>query len=311
MPIIIPGWKATVKAWINGGFVAGDKASVPLLSHSFSRGTALFEVMDIVATIDGPAYFGLNEHINRLFHSAKLMRMELPYGPAEIMDACVLTARENGIREGGAKLFAYYPSEEYTILPRNNKIDIAVFTIDFADLGFNKEDLSSPAKVGISSYRKMDPDIVPVHAKVTGNYVNAYLAMMEAREKELDEVLLIDTRGYVAEGVTSSAFFVKEGVLRVPPLEKVLSGITRMAVIELARDLNIPVDISDILPTELLTLDEGFFASSFEHVRPMLSIEGKALGGKCPGPVTGKIIESMNDLLSGRNKKYRRWLRLI
>ena len=300
-----------MKAWINGKFTDSDKATVPLLSHSFSRGTALFEVMDIVANVKGPAYFGLTEHINRLFHSAKLMRMDLPFGPEEIMEACVLTARENGIREGGAKLYAYYPSVEYTVLPKNPRIDVAVFTFDFGELGVSREELRSPAKVGISSYRKMDPDIVPIHAKVTGNYVNAYLAMMEARDKNLDEVLLVDTRGCVAEGVTSSAFFVKEGVLRVPPLDKVLSGITRMAVIELARDLGIPMEVAEILPGDLLTIDEGFFASTFEHVRPMRSIEGKALGSECPGPVTRKIFEAISELLSGRNEKYLRWLRFV
>lgn len=300
-----------MKAWINGEFVGLDKANVSLLSHSFSRGSAIFEVFDIVLTENGPAFFGINEHIDRLFRSAELMYMELPFTKDEIIDACIKTAKKNNVKSGGTKLFAYYPSIGFTALPDNRQVDIAIFCVDFDALNMKQEELSAPVTAGISTFRKMHPEILPVHAKITGSYVNAYLALTEIKKKGYDDVITMDMSGHVAEGATSSIFFVKDKKIKTPKPYNVLLGITRMAVIELVNDSKIQFEETDVSQAELNDIDEAFYSVSIQHIQPIISIDGKKIGDSCPGPVTKKIIALMNELLSGTNKKYEKWLTYI
>ena len=300
-----------MKAWINGEFVGWDEANVSLLSHSFGRGSAIFEVFDIVSAKNGPAFFGINEHIDRLIKSAELIYMNLPLSKEEIIEACKNTARENDIRNGATKMFAYYPGLEFYAYPKNTEVNIAIFCADFAVLDINPEKLSTPVDVGITSYRKYHPDTVPIHAKVTGNYVNPYLSLMEMKEKGYEDIINIDVFGHVAEGATSSVFTVKDGKIRTAKLENVLNGITRMAVIETAKDIAIPIEETDIKQKELFDIDEAFYAVSLLRVQPIKSIDGQLLGSACPGPVTEKIIEAMNELYSGKSKRSEKWVTYI
>ncbi len=300
-----------MKAWINGELVGWDKANVSLLSHSFGRGSAIFEVFDIVAAEKGSAFFCIEQHIDRLFRSAELVYMDLPLTREEFIDACIKTARENDIKRGGTKLFCYYPGLEFTAYPQNPQVDVAIFCVDFGALGIRQEALSAPANVGISSYRKYHPETVPIHAKICGNYVNPYLALMEMKKKGYDDILTVDVNGYVAEGATSSAFFVKDGKLKTAKLDNVLFGITRMALIEVAKDMGIPVEETDIRPDELQDMDEAFYSVSLIHIQPMKSIDGNPIGDSCPGPLTEKLISAMEEVYTGRNRKFEKWLTYI
>ena len=297
-----------MKVWMNGEFVDLDKANVSIFSHSFGRGSAIFEVFDIVPTENGPAFFGLNQHIDRLFKSADLVYMDLPLNRDEIIKACIRTATENNVSMGAAKLFAYYSGIEFTAVPQNPQVDIAIFCVDYNVFGIKQEDLSASVDVGISSYKKYHPDTVPIHAKVTGNYVNPYLAMMEMKKKGYEDVIIIDVFGNVAEGATSSLFIVKNEIIRTATLGNVLNGITRMAVIEVVKELGMQIEETDIKSEELNDLDEAFYSVSLEHIKPIKSIEGKKIGSVCPGPTTQKVIDAMNDLYSGNNKKSKDWL---
>jgi branched-chain amino acid aminotransferase len=297
-----------MKAWINGEFVDLDKANVNIFSHSFGRGSAVFEVFDIVSAEKGPAFFGLHQHIDRLFRSAELVYMDLPLSRDEIINACIHTAKENNVSLGAAKLFAYYSGIEFTVIPQNPQVDIAIFCVDYTTFGIEQEDLSAPVDVGISSYKKYHPDTVPVHAKVTGNYVNPYLAMMEVKKKGYEDVIIIDVFGNVSEGATASLFTVKEGKIKTAKLNNVLNGITRLAVIDVVKDTDMQVEETDIKSEELNDLDEAFYSVSLEHIKPIKSIEGKKLGSVCPGPYTQKVINAMNDLYSGNSEKSKDWL---
>jgi len=297
-----------MKVWFNGGFIDLGSATVNIFSHSFSRGSAIFEVFDIVPTQKGPAFFGLSQHIDRLFTSAELMVMDLPMSRDEIIAACIETAKENNVSHGAAKLFAYYSGIEFTALPQNPQVDIAIFCVDYQTFGIAQEDLSAPVDVGISSYKKYHPDTLPIHAKVTGGYANAYLAMMEMKKKGYGDVILVDVFGNVAEGATASLFFVKEGHIKTAPLANVLKGITRMAVMDVAKDLGITIEETDIKTEELYAMEEAFYSVSLEHIKPIQSIEGKRLGAACPGPMTRKITEAMNRLYSGETNRSREWL---
>jgi branched-chain amino acid aminotransferase len=301
-----------MKVWINGEFKRLEDANVSLLSHSFGRGSAIFEFMDIVPAKGGPAYFGLKEHIDRLFRSADLVYMDIPMTKDEILDAFIETAKVNNITEGASKIFCYLPEIELTIIPSDPKVNVAIITIDYTFFDEKKiKDISRPMAAGISTFRKLHPDTVPVHAKVVANYVNGYLAKMEVKKRGYDDVIMLDTNGYVAEGATSNTFFVKDGRILTPKLDNTLSGITRMCVLELAKDLGIAAEETDIGPDELPGMDEAFYTGSFVKILPMKSIEGKKIGDACPGPVTSRLISAIKDIYTGKNEKFTKWLTYI
>jgi branched-chain amino acid aminotransferase len=300
-----------MKAWLNGEMVDWDKATVPLLSHSFSRGSAIFEVVDIVNTTKGPALFGLSEHIERFFNSAALTFMELPLSRQELSDAVIATAAGNGVKSGAAKFFAYYPLIEFSVTPSNPKVDVAVFCLDYDLFGVKQEVLSAPVRAGISSFRKIHGGTVPVHAKVVGNYVNAFLAKMEVKKKGYEDVIMLDTAGFVAEGATSNVFFVTGETVKTPTLTSALPGITRRAIMELVRDMGYTMSETDIKPEELLGFDEAFYSGSIVKVQPIASVDGKELKKPCPGPVTCAVKEQMNQAMRGEIEKYTKWLTMI
>ncbi len=297
-----------MKAWLNGEMVGWDKTTVPILSHSFSRGSAIFEVVDIVSTVKGPALFGLDEHIDRFFNSAALTFMEVPLAREDLRKAVIATAAENGVKNGAAKFFAHYPLIEFAATPSNPQVDVAIFCVDYDLFGVKQEVLSAPARAGISSFRKIHGGTVPVHAKVVGNYVNAFLAKMEVKKKGYDDVIMLDTAGFVAEGATSNVFFVADKTVRTPTLTSALPGITRRALIELIRDMGHPLVEADIKPDELFGFDEGFYSGSIVKVQPISSVDGKDFRKKCPGPVTCAVKEEMARAMRGEIEKYTKWL---
>ena len=297
-----------MKAWLNGEFIDWDKANVSLLSHSFGRGSGIFEVTDIVPAEDGPAYFGLPQHIDRLFNTAEFSYMELPRDRDALIQAHIETARQNQVQEGAAKFFAYYPMIEFSVLPTNPQVDLALFCLDYQLFGVKQEMLSAPVSAGISSFRKIHPETVPVHAKVAGSYVNAFLAKKEVALKGYGDVIMLDTMGLVAEGATSNVFVVKDGRVLTPGLRSALPGITRTAVIEGLRDLGIPVQEADLKPQDLFDADEAFYSGSIVKIQPISSIEGRDLKNPCPGPVTESTAKKFNAILSGKDRLSAKWL---
>lgn len=300
-----------MKAWLNGQLIGWDKTNVSPLSHSFSRGSAIFEVVDITKTDRGPALFGLREHIDRFYNSADFTFMDVPIDKDELFKAVVETAKENKVSTGAAKFFAYYSQIEFSILPSNPKVDIAIFTVDYDLFNVKQEELSAPVAVGISSFVKIHPSVVPVHAKATGNYLNPFLSKMEMKRKGYDDVIMLDTNGFVAEGATSNIFFVKGEDIFTPTTANVLPGITRSSVLEIISDLGYKVEERNIKPKEFPGVDEAFYTGSVVRVQPISAIDGAEIGNACPGPVTTAIADKLKDVYVGRVEKYNKWLTLI
>ena len=300
-----------MKAWVNGEFVNWEDAKVSILSHGFSRGAAIFEVVDIVNAEKGPAFFGLEAHMNRFFNSADYMYMDLPLNVEEMIQACVDTAKENHVAYGAAKFFAYYSAIEFDVIPHDKKMDVAIFCVDFGQPQSKKLQLPEAVKVCVSSYRKSHPESVPIHAKATGNYVGGYLAKMEAREQGFDDVIFLDTMGFVAEAATANIFFVKDNRIQTPTLRSVLPGVNRMALLDILSDLPYDVKEMDVKPNDLFECDEAFFTSSVVKVMPIKSIDGVSIGNICPGPVTRAIAEKVSDVFGGRLKQFEHWLTYI
>jgi branched-chain amino acid aminotransferase len=295
-------------AWIDGKLIDWKDAQVSLLSHSFGRASAIFEVMAIVPSRKGPALFCLDEHMDRFFSSAERTYMTLPLEKNVLKEAIISTARANEVQSGVAKFFAYYPGIELgTGAPE--EVSVAVFCLDYRTLGVSEDIFSNPVTVGISQFRKLHPQTAAVHAKVVGNYVNGFLAKTEVRRKHFDEALMLDTNGFVAEGPTSNIFLVKGNCVETPTKENVLPGITRKVIIDVLKEMGQQVKETHILPQDLCEYQEAFFSGTLRQVQPIERIESYEL--TCPGPITQKLITRMRKVFSGTIEPYRKLLTLI
>ena len=298
----------TKVAWIDGKLIDWGEAHVSLLSHSFGRASAIFEVMAIVPSRKGPALFCIDEHIDRFFSSADRTYMTLPFSKMELKRAIATTAQANSVHNGLAKFFAYYTDLDLgTEAPDN--VSVAIFCLDYSTLGIDTINSGKPVSVGISQFRKLHPLTAAVHAKVVGNYVNGFLARTEVGRKGYDEALMLDTNGYVAEGPTSNIFLVKGQCVETPTKENVLPGITRKVIIDVLKEMGHLVKETHILPQDLLEYDEAFFSGTLKPVQPIKRIEGHDL--MCPGPITKALKVKMHEVFSGTMEHYQRLLTLV
>ncbi len=301
-----------IKAWFNGNIVNWDQVKVSPLSHGFSRGSSIFEVIGIVPTPRGTAYVCLEDHIKRFFRSSELTGIKLSVTEEDLYSALIELARVNNVHKGIAKLFAYYSGVEFETVPHNPVVDVAMFCFDLEHLGIRDQDLARSSSPGISSFRKVPNECIPSQVKVSGLYVIAYMSMMNALAKGLNDVIMLDIKGNIAEGPTSNVFFVKQQSVETPTLRNILPGITRKMVIEIAGDLGLDVIERDIRPEEIPGYNEAFFTDTLDFVRPISEIDGRKLGNSCPGPVTRLIIQKINDIMHGTmNNKYIKWFSFV
>ena len=293
--------------YLNGAFVGWDNASVHIMSHSFGRGSAIFEVISCHSTDSGPVIFRLQEHIKRLFKSAQLLDMELPLSQQEFYNAVAGTVKHNQLDRGFIKVICFYPQFSVDIVRPKEKLSVSVFALDPAqDLGGGFSAVRSTT-VGISKWRKLDPQTVPVAAKAAANYLNGMVARLDAAKRGFDHAIMLDTQGFIAEGGTESVFLVKGGQLMTPSLGTVLKSITRMSVLEAAKIVGIPC-VEDLLQPELIyEAEELFLSCSPIKVLPVGQIEKRKLES-VPGPVTERVSALLQEITSGEDKRFSDWL---
>ena len=291
------------KVWFNGELIPWHKATVPILSHGFSRGSAIFEVFGIHEGPDGRFAFRMDEHLKRLMKSVQLLEMEMAYNAEEIMDAVAQTVKVNNMGRGLIKMLVFWGEEAVLQMVLESKLDLAIFAIpDSEELGLDK---TQPISACISKWRKIHPETVPVAAKSCSNYLNAYLARKDANNRGFDVGLLVGTDGFLAEGSIESVFLVKDGVLKTPPLGRILSSITRKSVLEAAPRIGIPTSENSVLPQELFTADEIFTSHSGIKVLPVARFEDRDL--QAPGPITDQLIKLMDDITNFRDDRFKDW----
>ncbi len=294
-----------LKIWVNGKLISWDQATVHVLSHGFSRASAIFDVFGIHPGPSGPVAFRMDKHLERLFNSAKLLGMEMAYTKDEIAKAVAEVVKANRIKRGLVKIMAYYGEEALISLVLDSKLDLAICAVPATDdLGLDKAD---PIDICFSKWKKIHPDTVPVEAKACSNYLNGMLARRDAMKRGFDVGILLTTDGYVAEGSIESIFMVKDGVLKTPALGNILSSITRTSIIEAARAIGIDTLEKQITPEELMNADEIFTSHTGIKVLPVKRIEERKLD-EVPGPITGRLIQLMNDICSFREERFLEWL---
>ena len=296
------------KIWYNGKFVAWKEATVHVLSHGLHYGSGVFEGIRCYATDKGSFIFRLTEHVDRMYRSAELYKMEIPYSKQELKEAIKETVRINGLDACYIRPIAYYGFHHLGVNPTGCPVDCAIVVWRWgAYLG--EEALENGIRCTLSSWRRIDPTTVPVTAKATGHYLNSMLAVFEAKEKGFNEAIMLDTKGYVAEGPGENIFVVKDAILYTPAVESsILPGITRDSVITLAQDIGYKVVERPITKEELLSADEVFFTGTAAEVSPIRAIDDVTIGEGKRGEVTSVIQHKFFDVVNAKEETYMKWL---
>jgi branched-chain amino acid aminotransferase len=299
----------TEKIWMDGELVAWDEARVHVLTHSLHYGSGVFEGIRTYAAADGPAVFRLTDHIQRLFDSAKLIMMEIPYTRDELVEACKLTVRESGLDSCYVRPIAFLGYGEIGLNPLPCEVNVSIAVWPWgAYLG--EESLEAGVRMKISSWRRMDPNANPVAAKGTGIYINSSLAKIEAVKSGYDEAILLNPQGYVAECTGENLFIVKDGRLITPPLSSgALAGITRASIITIARDLGYEVVEEQLLRHDLYLADEAFLTGTAAEVVPIRSVDDRVIGNR--GAMTRKLQETYFAAVRGEVEQYKDWLEYV
>ena len=294
--------------YVNGDYIPWEKATVHIMSHSFGRGSAIFEVMSLHATVSGPAIFRLEAHIDRLFKSAQLLNMELPLGKEEFCRKVAGTVKRNDLQQGVIKIICYYPQLSVEILPPQRQLAVSIFVFD-AQKDFER--FGIPVDQGVSAFisqwRKLDPQTVPIEAKASANYLNGMVARIDAKKNGFDYAIMLDTQGFIAEGGTESVFAVKDNRLLTPSAGTVLKSITRMSILEALGTAGIACFEERLERKLLFEADELFFASTPFKVLPIKQINDRKLE-HAPGPVTRKVADLISKIAGGSGARFKQWL---
>lgn len=295
------------KIWMDGKLVDFADARVHVLSHTLHYGVGVFEGIRAYPVAKGAAIFRLPEHVRRLLTSAHIYRMDSPYSAEEIARAIVETQAANGFSPSYIRPILYRGDPALGVKNLKGRVSLAIAAIPAKKyLGAHSE---SGVRAKISPYRKPRSDSIPSFAKASGNYLNSYLAGIDASEDGYEEAILLDHRGFVAEGTGENIFLVRENRLFTPGLESdILLGVTRDSVREIAVDLGYPVIEKAISVNELLTADEVFFSGTYAEIAPVREIGHTSIGESTPGPVTRAIMDVFNRVVHGEEPKYARWL---
>lgn len=291
--------------WLNGKFVRWKEAKVHLLSNALHYGSGVFEGIRFYETTKGPAVFRLKEHLERLFYSAEVIKIKIPFSKKDLLKAILDLIKINQLKEGYIRPIVFYGYGKMSLNPLGAEINVGIAAWPWSKY------LKETAKVKISKFIRLHPRSVISDAKVSGYYVNSILATLDAQLSGYDEAILLDYRGYIAEGAGENIFIVKDKVLLTPKLGSILPGITRKTVIEIAKDLKIKTKEKDISVKELLNADEAFFTGTAAEITPVVQINNKLINKGKEGEITKRIREFFNEIKLGKVKKYLKWLTFV
>ena len=294
--------------WMNGELVAWEDAKVHVLTHGLHYGTGVFEGIRCYDTEIGPAVFRHAEHVDRLFRSAELYYMPLPFTREQLRDATLELIGRNGLRACYIRPLAFRGYGTMGLFPLDAPVDVTIAVWPWgAYLGDGGKRDGIRAKV--SSWRRISPDSLIPTAKATGQYLNSVLAKIESHKAGYEEAILLDDNGHVCEGSGENIFVVRDGVISTPPLSaSILDGISRKTAITLARDLGFTVLERDMTRAELYLADEIYLTGTAAELVPVREIDDHAVGTGAPGEITRAVQTAFEDALHGRTERYREWL---
>jgi branched-chain amino acid aminotransferase len=294
--------------WFDGDMVPWRDAKVHVLTHTLHYGLGVFEGVRAYETEEqGAAIFRLQEHTDRLYGSAKILNINIPYTKEQLNEAHKLVVRENGLHQAYLRPMAFLGSEGMGLRAEGLKVHVIVAAWDWPSY-MSPEALERGIKVRTSSYTRHHPNIAMTKAKANGNYINSMLALREALECGCEEALMLDVEGFIAEGSGENVFIVKNGIVYTPELSSCLDGITRKTVMQLAEEAGYKVIEKRITRDEVYIADEAFFTGTAAEVLPIRELDGRILGSGHRGPVTTLMQSQYFDLVRGRIAKHVDWL---
>jgi len=296
--------------WLDGKMVNWRDAKVHVLTHTLHYGMGVFEGVRAYNAAQGTAIFRLEAHTNRLFNSAKIMNMPMPFSPDEVNEAQRAAVRENGLESAYIRPMVFYGSEGMGLRADNLKTHVMVAAWEWGAY-MGEENLQKGIKIATSSFTRHHVNVTMTKAKSNGAYMNSMLALQEAVSHGCDEALLLDTEGYVSEGSGENFFMVKEGVIYTPELTSALDGITRNTIMQLAKEAGYEVREKRITRDEVYIADEAFFTGTAAEVTPIRELDNRTIGEGCRGPVTEVLQAKYFDAVHGRSPAHLNWLSTV
>ncbi len=298
--------EATEKIWFNGELVDWADATVHVGCHGLHYGSGVFEGIRCYETPNGPAVFRLTDHMERLHRSAQLIYMDIPYSVAELVQATHDVVDTNGLPESYIRPIAFYGYGTLGVPPRDNPVYVAIMNWPWGTY-LGEDAMESGIRAKISTWRRVGANTIPHAAKATGVYLNSMLAVLEASRAGYEEAILLTEDGYVGDGSGENLFLVKDGVLYTPDLSaSILPGLTRDAVVTIARELGHEVRSKQLIRTDLYAADELFMTGTAAEVTPIRSVDDITIGE--PGPLTTALQQTYLDVVRGRDDRWSQWL---
>ena len=295
------------KIWMDGNLVEWSDAKIHVLTHTLHYGTGVFEGVRAYETSDGPAIFRLEDHTNRLFESAKLIGMQIPYNAKELNDAQSQVVKINNLKNAYIRPMCFYGSEGMGLRADNLKVHAIVAAWDWGSyLGDDK--ILNGIKVKVTDFPKRSEKSMLHKAKASGNYLYSMLALKDALNSGFDEALILDTDDNVNEGSGENFFMISNNIIHTPKDATVLNGITRQTVMKIARDLNYSVEETNISVDDVKSSDEAFFTGTAAEVTPIIQVDNVKINDGKPGEITKKIQKIYFDLIRGKVDEYSSWL---
>ena len=296
--------------WFDGEMVPWKEAKVHVLTHTLHYGMGVFEGVRAYETPEGPGIFRLQEHTDRLFNSAKIMNMEIPFSKEEISNAIKIAVKANNLPQAYIRPMVFYGSEAMGLRATDLKVHVIAAAWSWP-VYMSQEALEVGIKVRTSSYTRHHVNISMCKAKANGHYINSMLALQEAISGGADEALLLDPEGYVAEGSGENIFIAKKGILYTPELTSCLDGITRATVIDLATELGLEVREKRLTRDEVYIADEAFFTGTAAEVVPIHILDDRVIGNGKRGPITEKLQQMYFDQVTGKRENNPEWITII
>jgi len=299
------------KIWMDGELVDWRDAKIHVLTHTLHYGCGAFEGVRAYDTVNGTAIFRLQEHTQRLFNSAKILRMKIPFSQEQVNQAQREVVKANGLKSAYLRPLIWIGSEKLGVSPKGNQVHLMVAAWSWgAYLG--EDGMKRGIRVKTSSYTRHHVNITMTQAKTVSNYTNSILANMEATDDGYDEALLLDAAGFVSEGAGENLFVIKNGVVYTPDLSAgALNGITRNTIFAICQDLGLKLVEKRITRDEVYICDEAFFTGTAAEVTPIRELDRVEIGSGSRGPITEKIQSAFFDIVNGRNPKYAEWLTAV
>jgi branched-chain amino acid aminotransferase len=291
---------------MDGELVDWADAKIHILTHTLHYGSGVFEGIRAYETSRGPAIFRLEDHIRRLFDSAKIFMIEVPYTPEELVEATIETVRVNEVESCYIRPIVYLGYGEMGLNPLPCPVNVSIAVWPWGSY-LGDEGVRNGVRMKVSSWKRHDPNIMPPAAKGTGMYINSSMAKIEALNSGYDEAIMLSPQGYVSECTGENIFVVHNGTIVTPPVSAgALEGITQASVHRIASDLGIPYEVGNILRSDLYTADEAFLSGTAAEVVPIRSVDDRVIGD--PGPITRQIQETYFAAVKGEDDRYKDWL---